>query len=157
MSQTSSLADKSLMDQARLAAVRTYPTSLTLTEIETLTGRSIDGIRARIKKSDYGLSLVAISAVGAPVALARTFSHDEVSPPNGRAVQRHQPEFWIERRNHCLKIVEPKRYPSDVTDDKWGFIAPDLTLMKEAPQREHGLREVFNGLRWMVRAGRPDG
>ncbi len=47
-----------------------------------------------------------------------------------------------------------KPYPSDVTDDEWAFVAPYLTLMKEdAPQREHSLREVFNGLRWIVRAG----
>jgi transposase len=33
-------------------------------------------------------------------------------------------------------------------------VAPYLTLMSEAaPQREHSLREVFNGLRWLVRAG----
>ena len=45
-------------------------------------------------------------------------------------------------------------YPSDVSDDEWGFVAPYLTLMKEdAPQREHNLREVFNGLRWIVRTG----
>ncbi len=45
-------------------------------------------------------------------------------------------------------------YPSDVTDDEWAFVAPYLTLMKEdAPQREHSLREVFNGARWVVRAG----
>jgi transposase len=45
-------------------------------------------------------------------------------------------------------------YPSDVSDDEWSFVAPYLTLMKEdAPQREHDLREVFNGLRWMVRTG----
>jgi transposase len=32
--------------------------------------------------------------------------------------------------------------------------APYLTLMtEEAPQREHDLREVFNGLRWLVRTG----
>jgi transposase len=32
--------------------------------------------------------------------------------------------------------------------------APYLILMKEdAPQREHDLREVFNGLRWIVRTG----
>jgi hypothetical protein len=31
---------------------------------------------------------------------------------------------------------------------------PYLTLMTEdAPQRDHSLREVFNGLRWLVRAG----
>jgi transposase len=47
-----------------------------------------------------------------------------------------------------------KPYPSDVSDDEWAFAAPYLTLMtEEAPQREHSLREVFNGLRWIVRAG----
>ncbi len=47
-----------------------------------------------------------------------------------------------------------KLYPSDVSDDEWAFIAPYLTLMSEdAPQRDYSLREVFNGLRWMVRAG----
>jgi transposase len=47
-----------------------------------------------------------------------------------------------------------KFYPTDVTDEEWAFVAPYLTLMREdAPQREHPLREVFNALRWMVRAG----
>jgi transposase len=47
-----------------------------------------------------------------------------------------------------------KPYPSDVTDEEWDFVAPYLTLMKEdAPQREHDLREVFNGMRYVVRAG----
>jgi len=47
-----------------------------------------------------------------------------------------------------------KAYPSDVTDDEWAFVAPYLTLMKEdAPQRDHALREVFNGLRFIVRTG----
>lgn len=45
-------------------------------------------------------------------------------------------------------------YPSDVSDDEWAFVAPYLTLMKEdAPQRDHSLREVFNGLRYIVRTG----
>jgi len=49
-----------------------------------------------------------------------------------------------------------KPYPSDVSDDEWAFVAPYLTLMTEdAPQREHSLREVFNGLRWIVRTGAP--
>ena len=49
-----------------------------------------------------------------------------------------------------------KAYPSDVSDEEWAFIAPYLTLMSEsAPQRVHSLREVFNGLRWLVRAGAP--
>lgn len=45
-------------------------------------------------------------------------------------------------------------YPSDVTDEEWAFVAPYLTLMKEdVPQRDHSLREVFNGLRWLARTG----
>src|SRR5215831_18199243 len=49
-----------------------------------------------------------------------------------------------------------KSYPSDVSDEEWSFCAPYLTLMKEgAPQRDHPLREVFNALRWFVRAGCP--
>src|SRR6266542_4740498 len=47
-----------------------------------------------------------------------------------------------------------KPYPSDVSDEEWAFVAPYLTLMREdAPQREHPLREVLNGLRWLARAG----
>jgi transposase len=47
-----------------------------------------------------------------------------------------------------------KPYPSDVTDEEWEFVAPYLTLMREdAPQREHDLREVFNGMRYVVRGG----
>lgn len=45
-------------------------------------------------------------------------------------------------------------YPSDVSDDEWAFLAPYLTLMREdAPQRKHPLRELFNGLRYIARAG----
>lgn len=50
--------------------------------------------------------------------------------------------------------MDRKPYPSDVSDDEWAFVAPYLTLMREdAPQREHALREVFNGLRYIVRTG----
>jgi len=49
-----------------------------------------------------------------------------------------------------------KSYPSDVTDEEWAFCVSYLTLMTEsAPQREYALRELFNGLRWFVRAGCP--
>jgi transposase len=49
-----------------------------------------------------------------------------------------------------------KRYPSDVSDEEWAFVAPYLTLMaEEAPQRRHALREVFNGLRYVVKTGAP--
>ena len=49
-----------------------------------------------------------------------------------------------------------KPYPSDVSDEEWAFVAPYLALVREdAPQRDHDLREVFNGLRWVVRTGSP--
>ena len=47
-----------------------------------------------------------------------------------------------------------RSYPTDVSDEEWAFCAPYLTLMKEqAPQRKYPLREIFNALRWLVRAG----
>ena len=49
-----------------------------------------------------------------------------------------------------------KPYPSDVSDEEWAFVAPYLALVREdAPQRNHDLREVLNGLRWVVRTGSP--
>jgi transposase len=45
-------------------------------------------------------------------------------------------------------------YPSDVSDEEWGFVAPYLALCREdAPQRTHSLRAVFDGLRYVVRTG----
>lgn len=53
-------------------------------------------------------------------------------------------------------MPDRKAYPSDITNEEWAFCAPYLTLMKEeAPQREHPLREIFDALRWLVRAGCP--
>jgi transposase len=47
-------------------------------------------------------------------------------------------------------------YPSDVSDEEWAFVASYLMLMKEdAPQRVYPLRAIFNGLRYIVRAGCP--
>lgn len=47
-----------------------------------------------------------------------------------------------------------KPYPSDVSDEEWNFVVPYLALIDEqAPQRRHSLREVFNALRWLARAG----
>ena len=51
-------------------------------------------------------------------------------------------------------MSERKPYPTDVSDEEWALVAPYLTLMREdAPQRDHPLREVFNGLRYVVRGG----
>lgn len=47
-----------------------------------------------------------------------------------------------------------KPYPSDVSDEEWSLIIPYLLLMKEdAEQRRHDLRELFNGLRYVIRYG----
>ena len=52
--------------------------------------------------------------------------------------------------------MERKAYPSDISDEEWALVAPYLTLMTEdAPQRDFPLREVFNGLRYIVRTGAP--
>src|SRR5258706_247860 len=47
-----------------------------------------------------------------------------------------------------------KPYPSDVSDEEWEFVAPYVTLLQpDALQRKHELREVFNAVRWLARAG----
>jgi transposase len=47
-------------------------------------------------------------------------------------------------------------YPSDVSDEEWALVAPYLALPPEAAgQRRHCLREVFNGLRYVVKTGAP--
>ena len=50
--------------------------------------------------------------------------------------------------------MERNAYPSDASDNEWAFMASYFPLMTaDAPQGTHRLREVFNGLRWLVRAG----
>ena len=47
-----------------------------------------------------------------------------------------------------------KNYPSDISDAEWEFVAPYLTLMtQDAPQRRYALRELFDAVRWLARAG----
>lgn len=50
-----------------------------------------------------------------------------------------------------------KAYPSDVSDDEWALVASYLMMLRkeDAPQRMLELREVFNGLRYITRAGAP--
>jgi len=49
-----------------------------------------------------------------------------------------------------------KSYPSDVSDEEWALVAPYLALLpEEAGQRDHPLREVFNGLRYIIKTGAP--
>src|ERR1700712_199019 len=49
-------------------------------------------------------------------------------------------------------------YPSDVSDEEWALVAPYLALLREdSKQRDHELREGFNGLRYIVKTGHPGG
>lgn len=49
-----------------------------------------------------------------------------------------------------------KPYPSDASDEEWTLVAPYLCLLpEEAGQRSHSLREVFNGLRYILKSGAP--
>ena len=45
-------------------------------------------------------------------------------------------------------------YPSDVTDEEWGFVLPYLLLSREdSGSRTHDLRAVFDAYRYLLRAG----
>lgn len=47
-----------------------------------------------------------------------------------------------------------KPYPSDVSDEEWSLVVAYLVLIREdAEQRHHALRELFNGLRYVIRYG----
>jgi transposase len=54
----------------------------------------------------------------------------------------------------ALSVRKP--YSSDINDEEWAFVAPYLALMTPfAPQRTYSLREVFNGLRYVMKTGCP--
>jgi transposase len=45
-------------------------------------------------------------------------------------------------------------YPSDVSDEEWAFVEPYLTLIRaDSAQRTYDLREIYNGLRYVLRTG----
>lgn len=45
-------------------------------------------------------------------------------------------------------------YPSDVSDEEWAFVLPYLLLSRaDSAHREHDLRAVFNGVRYIARTG----
>ena len=49
-----------------------------------------------------------------------------------------------------------KVYPTDVSDEEWEFVVSYLSLIREdAGQRVQALRDVFDAVRWMVKAGCP--
>jgi transposase len=47
-------------------------------------------------------------------------------------------------------------YPTDCSDEEWAFAASYLALVRQdAPQRKHDLRQMFDAVRWIARAGAP--
>jgi len=45
-------------------------------------------------------------------------------------------------------------YQTDVSDEEWAFVAPYLTLLPhDAGQSKYPLREMFNGVRSIVKSG----
>lgn len=61
--------------------------------------------------------------------------------------------------NHKITLKEIRRFSViefDSSTEEWSLVAPYLLLQHEdAGQREHDLREVFNGLRYIVKTGAP--
>lgn len=50
--------------------------------------------------------------------------------------------------------VRRASYPSDVSDEEWEFVLPYLLLSREdSRSRQHSLRELFNGVRYIVKTG----
>jgi hypothetical protein len=64
--------------------------------------------------------------------------------------------MWTQANRGRMAIIEKKtkRYPSDLTDEKWARIAP---LLPEPAKRGRkaavDLREVLNAIRYTVRSG----
>ena len=57
---------------------------------------------------------------------------------------------------HVAGMNSRRLHPSDVSDEERAFVAPCLALLpREAGQRRHDLREVFNALRPVVKRGTP--
>jgi transposase len=64
--------------------------------------------------------------------------------------------MYLHFRHKLGMKIQRKNYPSDVTDQEWAFCVGYLTLMDEkAPQRVYPLREIFNALRYLIRASVP--
>lgn len=58
------------------------------------------------------------------------------------------PLFHRYSRNLC------EAYPSGVSDEEWSLVVPYVVLMREdAELQQHDLRELFNGLRYVIRYG----
>jgi transposase len=44
-------------------------------------------------------------------------------------------------------------YPSDMSDDEWSVLAPYFEQRGRGRPREHDIRRVLNGIRYLIRSG----
>lgn len=55
------------------------------------------------------------------------------------------------RKYQALKLTMNKIYPTDLTDNQWQYI--EKTLLFEERKRKHELKEIFNGIFYLVKTG----
>jgi putative transposase len=59
--------------------------------------------------------------------------------------------MWTKELRERQKAIERRRYPTDLTDEKWQRIRP--ILPQPAPKPKVNLREILNTIRYLNRAG----
>ena len=111
------------------------PAALAISSLVSGSGIAAPGFSAH--------SIAALSS-GPPVktlATATTKNCPAVASPNAAVPA-------LPNLRGSIRIERDDANSKDVSDEEWAFVAPYLVLMKEdAPQRQYGLREVFDGLR----------
>jgi transposase len=61
---------------------------------------------------------------------------------------------WIIFQSVEVSEVDRRSYLTDVSDEEWAFVLPYLLLSREdSLSRQHRLRELFNGVRYIVKTG----
>jgi transposase len=85
--------------------------------------------------------------------LARAARRSRAASGNPRREPRST-GFGINAGANVRGTKARKAHPFGVADDTWSLAVPYLTLMRaNAAQRQRSLRELFNGLRYVIRYG----
>ena len=73
----------------------------------------------------------------------------------GGDLKRTEPAMWT-TENRARYKRDTLRYPSDLTDDEWALVAPLIPPAKHGGRkREVNLREIVNGLMYVLSTGCP--
>lgn len=79
----------------------------------------------------------------------RQVEHEAPTPTSAPSPHRYKPAH---RRK--APVSDGRRgYPSDFTDAEWAVFEPLLRQYATALPKEHDLRDVFNGIRYLLRTG----